>query len=223
MAYGLPQVVEYDTSVIPPESNMYPTEWVHGCPIRLKIMLANLNKHVMWSRTGITSDWQSLERELLSWQPPNYIIPDEEAWKKVARLAVQESWRHTLLIYLYMGVCGLASDDVRVSSSVRQVFQIHDTVKHHLQLISKCSLLMQYLIAGACTPNEKQRALVRESISYSVETVLWLFPLSNFVPVLDHLWHSAAAGGRPIRWSDYLHSRRTMLPVFSHDDGPFFC
>jgi hypothetical protein len=36
---------------------------------------------------------------------------------------------------------------------------------------------------------------------------------SNFVYVLDDLWHGAAAGGRPIKWNDYVRSRETVLPV----------
>ncbi|ELU39714.1 fungal zn(2)-Cys(6) binuclear cluster domain-containing protein [Rhizoctonia solani AG-1 IA] len=35
----------------------------------------------------------------------------------------------------------------------------------------------------------------------------------DFVPVLDHLWHGAGLGGHAITWSDYLHSRETLIPV----------
>lgn len=34
---------------------------------------------------------------------------------------------------------------------------------------------------------------------------------SDFVPVLDHLWHGAGAGGRPIRWSDYIASHQSVI------------
>ncbi|KAG9119140.1 hypothetical protein FRC07_005998, partial [Ceratobasidium sp. 392] len=147
MTYGVPQAIEYDTSTPSLKSYVHPTEWVHGCPLELKIMLADINKYVVWSQAGVIPDWRNLEQRLLSWQSsPQDTIPDEESWKMIARLAIQESWRHTLLIYLYMSVCGLASDDTRVSSSVRQVFQILDTVKHHLQPVSKCNTLIQYLI-----------------------------------------------------------------------------
>ncbi|KAG9087005.1 hypothetical protein FS749_003230 [Ceratobasidium sp. UAMH 11750] len=219
LAYGLPQVVEYDTTVAPLKSDAHPTQWVHGCPLALKIMLADINKHVTQGHAGPILDWRSLEQQLWSWKPSVYTIPNEESWRVIARLAVQESWRHTLLIYLYMGVCGLASDDVRVASSIRQVFQIMDTVKHRLQPITKAHFLMQCLIAGACTPNERQRALARARLSDSVETMIWLFPVSNFVPVLDHLWHGVAADGRPIRWSDYLYSRQTVLPISHYEDS----
>lgn len=42
---------------------------------------------------------------------------------------------------------------------------------------------------------------------------LWLMAGSDFVPVLDHLWHGAAADGRAIQWSDYLASRQIALPI----------
>lgn len=46
-----------------------------------------------------------------------------------------------------------------------------------------------------------------------LENSLWLFHGADFVPVLDHLWHGAAANGRPIRWSDYMASRQVALPI----------
>ncbi|KAG9087004.1 hypothetical protein FS749_003229 [Ceratobasidium sp. UAMH 11750] len=68
-------------------------------------------------------------------------------------------------------------------------------------------------MAGAYTPSEKQRAIAREQLSVSVKTGTWLLSGSDFIPVLDHLWHGAAAGGRPVTWNDYLHSRQVALPI----------
>ncbi|QRV82564.1 Fungal specific transcription factor domain [Ceratobasidium sp. AG-Ba] len=162
---------------------------------------------------GLPQDWYRVERELLDWKPSTRSVPGEEGWKAIARLAVRESWRHALLIYLYMGVCGVKSDDPRVRSSVKQVFQIIDTVKEKPQPITHLHFSTQYLIAGAYTPNEKQRATAREELSISIKTGTWLLNGSDFVPVLDHLWHGAAAGGRAIQWSDYAHSRQVALPI----------
>lgn len=44
-------------------------------------------------------------------------------------------------------------------------------------------------------------------------TRFWLLRSVEFVPVLDDLWHGAAANGRPIKWSDYVRSREKVLPV----------
>ncbi|QRV96566.1 Fungal specific transcription factor domain [Ceratobasidium sp. AG-Ba] len=154
-----------------------------------------------------------VERELLDWKPSTRCISGEEGWKAIARLAVRESWRHALLIYLYMSICGVKSDDPRVRSSVKQIFQIIDTVREKPQPITRLHFSTQYLIAGVCTPNEKQRAAAREELSISIKTGTWLLNGSDFVPVLDHLWHGAAADGRAIQWSDYVHSRQVALPI----------
>ncbi|KAG9088556.1 hypothetical protein FRC07_012516, partial [Ceratobasidium sp. 392] len=167
MAYGLPQVIEYDTSGPPLEANFHPIEWVHGCPVELQMIIVKINSLCNWNRIGPAPSWQSVEQELLSWAPLVSKLQEEDSWKPIARLAVRESWRHALLIYLYMAVCGTTSDDPRVASSVKQVFQIIDTVKHKPQPIANLHISMQYLIAGAYTPNEKQRAIAREQLSTS--------------------------------------------------------
>ncbi|QRV82567.1 Fungal specific transcription factor domain [Ceratobasidium sp. AG-Ba] len=212
MAYGVPPVLDYDTSLPPSESNARLHDWINGCPLEMKLILANINKHVAWARVLPSPDWRPLEQQLLSWQPRLHSVAQEESWKRIARLAVQESWRQALLIYLYMAVCGVASNDPRVASSVRQVFQVVDTVKPRLQTVTSGQFLMQQFIAGICTPHEKQRAQVRSKLSNVIETMIWLFPVSKFVPVLDHLWHGAAAEGRPILWRDYVDSRKAVIP-----------
>jgi hypothetical protein len=69
---------------------------------------------------------------------------------------------------------------------------------------------------GACTPLETQRALVRDRLT-SFDDDMWLFRGPDYVPILDHLWHGAAANGRPVKWDDYIHSRRAVLPVVGFD------
>jgi hypothetical protein len=72
-------------------------------------------------------------------------------------------------------------------------------------------LLMSVIQAGACTRSEKQQALVREQLACASETRFWLLRSPEF-PVLDHLWHGAAAEGRPIKWSDYVYLRGLYCP-----------
>jgi hypothetical protein len=103
MAYALPQVIEYDTSIPPFQTEIQPVEWVHGCPIELQFALVEINARCnAQNRVGPEPDWQPIERRIKSWQPMARTLPGNESWKAVALLAVQEGWRHTLLIYLYM-------------------------------------------------------------------------------------------------------------------------
>ncbi|KAG8757006.1 hypothetical protein FRC11_004848 [Ceratobasidium sp. 423] len=214
MAFGFPQIVEYDTSFgkVPPISN--PHECVHGSPVEFQVALAEINA----CRDGSSNarGWQEIELWLLTWQArPSKYDSGWESWMAVAWLAVQESWRHTLLAYLYVSVCGATSDDERVQSSVRQIFQILETVRRQQSSDTDINVpcFLQYLMAGICARNEKHRAIARKKLGDVCGTRLWLMRGADFVPVLDHLWHGAAAGGRPITWKDYLFSREVALPV----------
>ncbi|KAG8738537.1 hypothetical protein FRC10_006741, partial [Ceratobasidium sp. 414] len=102
MLYALPQVVDYDTSVMPLESDVHPVEWFHGCPATFQATLVDINSLFHRKQAESRLDWQSIEWYLKSWQPVVQASGDGESWGTIARLAIQESWRHSLLIYLYM-------------------------------------------------------------------------------------------------------------------------
>ncbi|KAG9074787.1 hypothetical protein FS749_013623, partial [Ceratobasidium sp. UAMH 11750] len=102
MLYALPQVIDYDTSVAPLESHTHPVEWIHGCPATFQATLVNINSLFHRKQPGSRLEWKSIEQYLKSWRPVIQASRDGESWGAIARLAIQESWRHTLLIYLYM-------------------------------------------------------------------------------------------------------------------------
>ena len=97
MTHGVPQVLIYDTSV-----SAFPTDSVpfYGFPVELQIVLADIN--VCYAQGYAAHDWQKIEERIFAWDPPVYATMDEDAWKTSAQLAIHESWRHTILIYLYM-------------------------------------------------------------------------------------------------------------------------
>jgi hypothetical protein len=105
MAFGVPQQVEYDTtcSILPKDP--LPYEWAHSSPVEFLILLADINA----CRDGLSGarDWKQMEQELVTWMGrPTQHNETWESWMIVAWVAVQESWRLTLLAYLYM-VSGL--------------------------------------------------------------------------------------------------------------------
>ncbi|KAF8606269.1 hypothetical protein BDV93DRAFT_364455 [Ceratobasidium sp. AG-I] len=206
MIYGVPQVLEYDTSTPPRGLYKYP---IHGCAAEFQIILAEINARC--ARCSIADDWQAIEQRLLDWKAPFFDTEGPEPWRAIAQLAVQECWRQALLIYLYMAVCGVSSHDSRVQLCVRQTFQLIRTVKKIDP--AHPHFLVQFIIAGACTRHEAHRTLARARLSDMSERGMWLMAGSDFVPVLDHLWHGAAANGRAIQWSDYLASRQIALPL----------
>ncbi|CAE6436319.1 unnamed protein product [Rhizoctonia solani] len=211
MAYSLPQLVEYDTSVTSLPDELYGYSWAHGCPTEFQIALAEINAR----RDGTgTRDWRVIEHSLLTWQSrPSPREAEWESWMVVAWLAVQESWRHALLAYLYMALCGASSDDPRVQGSVKQILRIVKTVKKPERPVASIHFFAQYFIAGVCARTEAQRTLVRDKLTNMPESRNWLVHGNIFVPVLEHLWTGAGAGGRPVKWEDYVFSRERVLPV----------
>lgn len=103
MACGLPQVIDYDTSVPAFATNNHT---LHGFPAELQIVLVDIN--IRCFQNSVAHDWMVIEQRLLAWRSPVPDAADEDSWKTIAQLAVHESWRQTLLIYLYM-VSGLLS------------------------------------------------------------------------------------------------------------------
>ncbi|QRW20880.1 Fungal specific transcription factor domain [Rhizoctonia solani] len=195
MAFGLPQQIEYDTTTYVQPNYSPSHQWAHSTPIYFQGLLAGIN--ACRDKSPAARNWRDIELELVRWESRPGEHTFTESWMMVAWYAVQESWRLALLAYLYMAVCDVASDDPRVESSVKQLLQVIGT----------------YLIAGICARNEVHRRLVREKLLASHETKLWIMRASDFVPVLENLWHGAAVGGSPIKWSDYMRSRQTVLPV----------
>jgi hypothetical protein len=255
MIYGLPQIVDYDTSTPVFKTSVYPVQWLHGCPPELQIAFVEINQQfAQRSVLGPEQDWTDIEKRLWEWETPLDTVPERDSCKVVARLAVQESWRHALLVYLYMvrcficmdireydliflhlcqAVCGVTSYDPRVQFSVQQIFSLIKSIKLEKRTMVNVEFFIQHMIvslppspvprarssqmkAGACTHLETQRLIVHDRLTMSSND-MWIFRGSDYALILDHLWHGAAANGRPIRWNDYVHSRRVILPVVEFD------
>lgn len=110
MAFGLPQQVEYDTTLDHFLMCPTPYECAYSAPTEFQIILAEINASRDKSLTA--RNWGDIEYELVTWQArPSSYYSSWESWMVVAWLAVQESWRHALLVYFYMvsRVPGLAT------------------------------------------------------------------------------------------------------------------
>ncbi|KAL5633964.1 hypothetical protein ACGC1H_005973 [Rhizoctonia solani] len=210
MALGLPQQLEYDTTVYPWSSRTSSHQWGHGSPAEFQLVLADIN--ACRDKSPNARDWKKIERWLMIWQSQAGVHTFTESWMTFAWYAVQESWRLALLAYLYMAVCDAPSDDLRIQSCVKHMLHVIGTVKKRNTPGAEVSFLVQCLIAGICAQSEAHRALVRNMLVQN-QTKFWILRGSDFVPVLDHLWHGVGTGGRPVRWNDYMRSREAMLPV----------
>ncbi|CAE6451185.1 unnamed protein product [Rhizoctonia solani] len=211
MAFGLPQQVEYDTTIYSLAIRSASHQWAHSIPANFQLLLVDIN--TCRDKSPHAREWREIERSLQSWHFRSNEHTFTESWMMIAWYAVQESWRLALLAYLYMAVCDTPSNDPRVQSCIKQILQVVGIVKERGPSSAYVSFFVQYLIVGICARSEAHRKVVRDKISSHNVTRFWMVRASDFAPVLDHLWHGAAAGGRPIKWSDYMRSREEMLPI----------
>ncbi|CAE6435697.1 unnamed protein product, partial [Rhizoctonia solani] len=163
------------------------------------VLLADIN--ACRDKSPKARDWREIEYALVHWE--TQVLRNNsvwESWMAIAWLAVQESWRLALLAYLYL-------------TCITQILQVVGTVKKHESPDINVPFLIQYLIVGICARSEKQRKITRNKFSNVTETKFWMIRSENFVPVLDHLWHGAGSGGRPVTWADYVRSREAVLPI----------
>ncbi|QRW25915.1 Fungal specific transcription factor domain [Rhizoctonia solani] len=205
---GVPPLLEYDYyGKCDPVS--HGSEWIHGVPVPLVEIISQINS---W-RAGFKvplDDWQILESRVMVWEVQPLPIEDGDSRMNVARLAIQEGWRHVVLIYIYMGICGVSSHDSRVQASIAQIIQLEGIVAG---LPISIHMLMHYVVAGMGARYEQQRSIIRQKLVSFKGKGAWLFQGPEFTQILDHLWHGAGAGGAPVMWDDYVQSRCTVIHI----------
>ncbi|CAE6534398.1 unnamed protein product [Rhizoctonia solani] len=87
MAYGLPQVVDYETATPSPDPDVHPIEWVHCCPLEFQLCIAEMNR--CCSRSYVASDWQAIERRLLSYKAVCGVSSDDPRVQSAVRQTFQ--------------------------------------------------------------------------------------------------------------------------------------
>ncbi|KAH7323355.1 hypothetical protein B0J17DRAFT_683060 [Rhizoctonia solani] len=210
LVFGISPLVEYGyDGECDPESHKL--EWVHGIPVVFLEAISQVNSWRAGSRVHL-DNWQTLEKRVLAWQSP-HPVPDETSGimsPSVARATVQEGWRHVVLIYIYMGICGVSSHDPRVQASVHQIVRFGEMVADLpicVQMFAHC------IVAGLGARLERHRIFVHKMLLSFKNTRIWLFQGPPFSKVLYHLWHGVGAGGAPVTWDDYVQTRRVLVPI----------
>ena len=120
LCFGVAPLVEYDTSASATEIGRNVgtrIESAHGCAAIFAISIVKINVWRAHNRTPpVKHSWQEIEADIWSWKPRPHDGSPGDSWKTVARLAIQEGWRHVALIYLYM-VRSLEQTTVHISKS----------------------------------------------------------------------------------------------------------
>ncbi|KAG9123768.1 hypothetical protein FRC07_014013 [Ceratobasidium sp. 392] len=215
LTFGLPPLVEYDTShPVIRTRRVHAMEWIHGCPVEFAFSIIKINAWRAQNLNGTVAPnelWKEIEAAAWAWQPRGDYGPDCESSKLVARLATQEGWRHTVLIYLYMGMCGATSHDPRVQASAQQLCRLQGAMGPNL--VVGVHFVIPLLLGAICTRSEAQRSRFRKAIMQAGDNKVWLSKSVRFASVLDHLWHGAAANGAAVTWEDYVNARKAVVRI----------
>ncbi|CAE6503985.1 unnamed protein product [Rhizoctonia solani] len=217
LVFGIAPLIHYDVTFYPKVQSLRRShiEWAHGCSPIVVLLLATVNS---WRAARFIDpthpiptlgEQQIFKAYLQEWNPT--IGYGDQPAVVMGRLAVQECWKHAVLIYMYMGMCEVDSADPRVEASVRQVAQLAATIEDGHPL--ETHITIPCVIAAAAARREKHRAILRKKIVASKDGQVCLIRGADFVLVLDHLWHGVAAGGFPTTWQGYVESRFTVMPV----------
>ncbi|QRW07171.1 Fungal specific transcription factor domain [Ceratobasidium sp. AG-Ba] len=131
---GRPMHFRYDTTCAPElcervvDSDLVGLQWMNGVPDQFLVMLARMNMLLEDSAPNIDpAIVQELEMEIRTFRPVLGDSPDP--YLRVARLMVHEVWRQVMYIYLYMGLCGVTSNDPRVENAMKRIVKLLEGVK----------------------------------------------------------------------------------------------
>ncbi|CAE6504763.1 unnamed protein product [Rhizoctonia solani] len=126
----MPMLLRYET-VVPDShpSNSYASiqsdgiiQWLYGIPNQLLMLLAKIKT---MRQDGFKPNEEmvtSLEREIRELRP--YGGSSSERFLAIMQLLVQECWRQTAYVYLYMAVCGDACDTPRVKEALKRYINL---------------------------------------------------------------------------------------------------
>ncbi|CUA73538.1 Transmembrane protein 184 homolog DDB_G0276041 [Dictyostelium discoideum] [Rhizoctonia solani] len=197
LVLGLPTLAEYDSTGFPivPGSDLAPDgiHGVHGVPME---MIVNISEVHNWRAQRKVADWTELEMRTWTWTWSQRDIQSEESAVMVHRVAIQEAWRHATLIYIYMGMCGVTSDDRRVQASVNQIVKLMGVVGNTLMDVHFSALT---IVAGIAAQNELQRALILQKLRSFTGVRSWKFRGRDFAHILEHLWRDSAVNCAAVR------------------------
>ncbi|CAE6480155.1 unnamed protein product [Rhizoctonia solani] len=215
LVLGTPPLLNYNTTPSWVDGAPSHYQLMFGFPVGILLLFAKVNAWRVSRLLGETGQsqggWQDLVGHLNHWHPTTYFTDGPNG--NIMRFAIQEVWRQAAIIYLYMGMQETNSADPRIESAVRQIVQLANVFETDSPL--ETHLMVPYLIAGVTARQEKHRAVLRGKLASEAIRRGHTLALrgSDFIPVLDHLWHGAGSEGRPIMWEDYVQSRRMVLPV----------
>ncbi|KAB5590222.1 Starch synthase [Ceratobasidium theobromae] len=174
-------------------------QWLYGIPDQFIIILAWISTlYEDYGSSVIPEQVAEIEREIDSVRitPGQSTDPILTVW----RLAVQECWRQTVLIYLYVTLCGARADDPRVMKAVKSFVGLVDGVKAGRNPDS--FLFFPIMFSGAFAYRKRDRDLIRKRMAGLQECTNPGTAGYECLTGLANVWARTDAERRPAEWSD---------------------
>ncbi|QRV92963.1 Fungal specific transcription factor domain [Ceratobasidium sp. AG-Ba] len=207
-----PMVFQYDTAIYSQRYNASQVglQWRIGLPDEFLVMLCQMNKLLQERALSIDSTLTGyLEARINNFEPKLDRTPDSCLY--VTRLMVQECWRHFMYIYLYMGLCGANSHDVRVEKALKQLIKLLNKIKPGR--IPDIFLVTPISLAGMAAHDEGDREAIRWRIRGIYEYSQPDTYVRNAADIIEVVWATADRENRPAIWRDLRYACRVITGI----------
>lgn len=202
---GRPMLFKYDVTYTPEMSDQmmngaFGLQWLHGVPDQFIILLASINSLYEDFGSSVDPEFISqIEDQIrdVKITPPT---PSADPIFTVWRLVVQECWRQTVYIYLYMVLCEARADDPRVLRAVRAFTRLMDGVKPGRN--PDAFLFIPIMIAGASVYHDWDRNIIRRRMLGLRECTNPGTCGHECLSILVDVWERTEAENRPAVRSD---------------------
>ncbi|CAE6443237.1 unnamed protein product [Rhizoctonia solani] len=183
-------------------------QWLHGTPDRFVAIFAKVNamREDGWIPTPEIV--AVFERGIQDFQPIHSNSCD--SFLSVTRIVVQECWRQTAYIYLYMGLCGDSSDTPRVKYAFKQFMKLLDNTKPGR--MPDEFLVLNFIISAPAAQKKRDRDIIRKRIR-GIKINGPSHGANDNTNIIENYWAHADAEGRPIMWSDIAMARKRVLGI----------
>ncbi|CAE6447133.1 unnamed protein product [Rhizoctonia solani] len=203
-ATSRPMFFKYDVTCTPETyaqlvKGDYGLQWLHGVPDYFIVLLAWINILHEDYGNGVDQKYVAeIERQVRSVKIKSGFTPDPSFL--VLRFAVQECWRQTVYVYLYMALCGAQADDPRVARAVRSFVHIVNGIKTGRNPDS--FLFIPIMVVGGFAYRERDRSILRQRMEGLRECANPSAASYDCLEVMKDIWLRTRAENRPAVWSD---------------------
>ncbi|KAF8757242.1 hypothetical protein RHS01_04172 [Rhizoctonia solani] len=176
-------------------------EWIYGCPDVIAVLMARTValKHLKIPKEERLSRGAKLEQLIFGWRfRPTHA---KGSVMRVARVGVQEMWRHAAIIHIHQAIFRSDPTHSVVRDSVKSIIKIASPSNRELTLtVFYQSRILSCAGAFAISPKDRY-TLKSRIIGCGNEPIL-----RNLAVNLDDVWARTDSTGRFSSWSDKENS-----------------